>query len=187
MKIKRFNNLWTMGLVLSASILGLVYLLKIFCPEFVIQVAHTESIVTIGRYIDTHKWAWYLVSIILSFAVLYLHCCACCKKKKLSYNELLIIAIALTIMFISKEFLPNQYTIINLSSNIVLPYLMKADFKATTVCFVAINLLQTLTLEIRDLSAMIIDFNFATFLILMIDIYIVQVLLYFLFNYEKEK
>jgi hypothetical protein len=186
MKIKRFKNLWTMGLILSAAILGVVYLMKIFFPEFVIEVAHTDSIVAIGRYIDTHKWAWYLANGIISFAVLYLHCCACCQKRKLNTKETIIIICTIVGMFFVKNILPNQFTVLNLLTNVILPFVMKGNFKATVVCFSAINLLQTLTLEIRGLAALVTDYNFATLIILMIDIYIVQVLLYFLFNYEKE-
>lgn len=49
------------------------------------------------------------------------------------------------------------------------------------------NFLQFLTLEIRGLNLKIADYNFATFLILMIDVYIFEFLLYFLFNFKQEK
>lgn len=186
MKVKRFKNLWTMGLILSAVILGAIYLLKIFVPEFVIEVAHIESIVNIGHYIDTNKWAWYLVSSILSFFTYYLICCGCCEKKFLNNKETLIVVATVIIMYAIKEFLPSQYTACNFISMILLPLLMKGNFKNTVITFSALNLLQTITLEIRGLSLLIIDFNYATLIILMIDYYILQVLLYFTFNFEKE-
>ena len=71
MKIKRFDNLWLMGLILCAVILVAVYVLKIFFPHFVIEVAQIESVTVVGHYIDTHKWAWYLASFVLSFFVYY--------------------------------------------------------------------------------------------------------------------
>ena len=64
---------------------------------------------------------------------------------------------------------------------------MKADFKATTIVFVSTNFLQTITGEIRNIKAMITDFNFATSLILTIDLYILLSLLYCYFNYKKER
>ena len=185
-KVKKFNNLWTMGLILSGGLLLLIYLAKIFFPNFVIEVSHTQSIVEIGHYIDNHKWAWYVATFIVTFVSYYLICCACCKTKILKTKELLMIAITIIVLFLVKEFLPSQYTSTNISSMILLPFLMKGNFKSTTIVFVATNFLQTISLEIRNLSLLIADFNYATFLVLTIDYYIVCLLFYFLFNYEKE-
>lgn len=176
-----------MGLILCAAILVAVYILKIFFPHFVVEVAQVESITTVGHYIDTHKWAWYLASFVLSFFVYYFHCCACCRKKSLSKKELFWVVITILILFVVKEFLPRQYTSLNMSSMVLLPCLLKADFKATAIVFVLMNLLQTLTGEIRNIMSMVIDTNFATLLIVMIDVYIFQVLLYLVFNYKKQE
>lgn len=185
MKIKRFDNLWLMGLILCAVILVAVYVLKIFFPHFVIEVAQVESVTVVGHYIDTHKWAWYLSSFVLSFFVYYLHCGACCGKTKLTLKECLIIVGAILVGYAIKDYLPAQYTAINFITLVLLPFLMNGSFKNTVICFSTVMLLQTITLEIRGLSIMISDYNYATLLILMIDIYIFQVLLYFLFNYKK--
>jgi hypothetical protein len=176
-----------MGLVLSAVILGAIYLLKIFLPQFVIEVAHSESIVNIGRYIDTHKWAWYLASFILSFISYYLMCGACCRKRVLNYKETLLIVFIVLFLYIIKEFLPNQFTALNFSFMLIGPLVMHGDFKITTVHFVLMNLLQTITLEIRGLQFMISDFNYATLIVLMIDVYILEALIYFYYNYKTEK
>ena len=174
-----------MGLILSAVILGAIYLLKIFLPQFVIEVAHIDSIVQIGHYIDTHKWAWYLATSIFSFVNYYLICCACCKKKSLDLKEIIIIIATILMLFVVKEFLPNQYTSLNISSMVLLPMLMNGDFKATTFIFVSTNFLQTITLEIRGLSLMITDYNYGTMMILTIDFYIISVLWYFYYNFKK--
>ena len=176
-----------MGLILSAVILGVIYILKIFSPNFVIEVAEIDSIIRIGHYIDTHKWAWYLASGIVGFANYYFICCASCKKKTLNKNELLTIIITILVLFVIKEFIPMQYMSANISTMILLPYIMKADFKATTIVFVSTNFLQTITGEIRNIMAMVTDFNFATSLILTIDLYFLLTLLYCYFNYKKEK
>lgn len=89
MKIKRFENVWIMGLILSGAILLFLYIIKLIFPSFVIETAQNEQICKIGRYIDTHKWAWYLASSILSFTLYYLSCCACCRKKRLSTRKML--------------------------------------------------------------------------------------------------
>lgn len=185
MKVKRFNNLWLMGLILSAIILGAIYILKIFLPQFVIEVAHIPSITAIGHYIDNNKWAWYLATILLSFVNYYLLCCAACRKKKLNKKECLLILIATLSLLAVKEILPSQYTICNFISLLGLPYLMRAGFGDVLVIFCSTNLLQSLTLEIRNLNLMIADFNYATLMILTIDVYILLILFYFYFNYKK--
>jgi hypothetical protein len=187
MKIKRFDNLWLMGLILCGAILGGVYILKIFFPNFVIEVAHIESITRIGHYIDNHKWAWYLASILLSFVTYYFTACACCKTKSLNtFGVICVIATVLS-MYTIKEFLPALYVGANACSMILLPFILRADFKATTVVFVSTTLLQSITLTVRDIAIMVIDANYATMLILTIDYYILLGLLYFYYNYETEK
>lgn len=185
MKIKRFNNLWFMGLLLSAVILGAIYLLKIFMPQFVIEVAHIESIVRIGHYIDTHKWAWYLATFVFSCFSSYFYCAACCSRKTFKTKELMVIVAIVLCLFAVKEFFPIQYTNANVCSMIILPCILKGNFKNTAITFSVINTLQIMTLEIRNIGLLISDYNFATLMILMIDYYILIVLMYFYFNYKK--
>jgi hypothetical protein len=187
MKIKRFDNLWLMGLILSASILGVVYIIKLFFPNFIVGVAHLESITRIGHYIDCHKWAWYLASSILSFFIYYFYCCACCKRKSLYTKEIIIIIATILALFVVREFIPTQYTSLNISTMVLIPFIMKAEFKSTTICFVFCNFVQTISGEIRGIMAMVSNFNFATLIILMIDYYILIILLYFYFNFKEKE
>ena len=52
MKVKRFNNLWAMGLILCGVLLVAFYLAKIFFPEFIVGVAEIPAIVNFGNLID---------------------------------------------------------------------------------------------------------------------------------------
>jgi hypothetical protein len=185
MKIKRFKNLWLMGLILSASILSVIYILKIFFPQFVIEVAQIDSITRIGHYIDTHKWAWHIFTAILSFANYYLICCASSNRYTLKNKEYLYIIATILSLSLIKEFLPAQYTACNIISLLLLPYLCKGNFKSTLCIFISTNLLQTITLEIRGLISMATNLNYATIIILTIDVYILSALWYFYYNYRK--
>lgn len=51
MKVKRFNNLWAMGLILCGVLLIAFYVAKIFFPEFIIGIAETPRLVEIGTYL----------------------------------------------------------------------------------------------------------------------------------------
>ena len=52
MKIKRFDNIWIMGLILSGTILVMLYVVKLLFPSFIIETAQNEKICLIGNYID---------------------------------------------------------------------------------------------------------------------------------------
>ena len=54
MKVKRFNNLWAMGLILFGVILVAFYVAKIFFPEFIVGVAEIPEIVKFGTLIDSN-------------------------------------------------------------------------------------------------------------------------------------
>lgn len=185
MKVKKFNNLWLMGLIICAGLLVVIYFIKLLFPNFVIEISHIDSIVKFGVFIDSHIWLSYIVNGILSYIICYLICCACCGKKFLSWKEDLIILTTIVVVYLSREFMPKQYTVINLCSTLILPLIFKGKFFNTVIVFTCTNLLQTITLEIRNLSTMVFSFNFATMIILMVDYYVVLALLYLIFNYKK--
>lgn len=185
MKVKKFDNLWLMGIILCFALLITIYVFKIFFPSIVIEIAQIESITKIGHYIDTHKWAWYLVTGLLSYLTYYLMCCACSNRKWLYLKDNIIILITIVVLFLVQKFLPKQYTVLNYLSIITVPYLCMGKFSNTVIYTIGTNLLQTITLEIRGLNTMIANYNFATFTILTIDYYILAVLFYFLYNYKK--
>lgn len=187
MKIKKFDNIWIMGLILCGAILVFLYVLKIFFPSFVVETAQSEKICKIGNYIDTHQWAWYLASFVLYFIVMSLLCCSACRKKSLNWKELLIICADIVIMYLIKAFAAKYYTALNYVSMILLPCIMGATLMPTTITFVSLILVQTFTLEIRNIGVMITDYNFATLLILVIDVYMFQILLYLAMNYKWEE
>lgn len=187
LKIKKFDNIWVMGLILCGVILISLYVLKIFFPSFVVETAQNDKICKIGKYIDTHKWAWYIASSILSFIVMSLLCCCACRKKTLNWKELVIIAADIAFMYIVKAFLPKYYTAFNYISMILLPCIMRAKLLPTTITFVSLILVQTFTLEVRNIGLMITDCNFATLLILVIDVYMFQILLYLAMNCKREE
>ena len=185
MKIKRFQNPFIMGIILCGAMLLTIYVGKLFFPDFVIKVAEIESICKIGNYIDTHKWAWYVASSILSLLSYYLICGASCGRKRFNLKEWGIIVLTIAILFLIKEFLPILYTPLNIVSIVLLPTIFKGKLIPAMTTFSAITVLQAITLEIRGLKYNIVDFNFATLLILMIDVYILEFLLFFTFNFKK--
>lgn len=194
MKIKRFNNIWTMGLIIFVAILIGVYAIKIINPEFIVGVAETESIVKIGTYIDTHKWAYYLATILLSFMVEYLYCCACCRKRKLNWKDLIVVFCSIGISLVVQKYIPQMFSVIDVCLLIAMPLVINLINKNTNykmiyslgITFLINNLSQLISLQIRDIGLMIAQYNFASLIILVIDAYIWLFILYFYFNFNKE-
>lgn len=193
-KVKKFDNIWTMGLILFGAILVFFYIAKLFFPEWIIGVAETPRIVEIGEYIDTHRWAYYLFYFVLTTIPMYFYCCACCRKGKLSKYEGICLASFCLISFLIEAFLPDMIFVYNNVAYIALPLIFKVMsndkkdiFYSTSLCFIVTSFAQALSLSIRDISTLISFPNTATFCILMIDGYIWNILLYLYFNFKGGK
>jgi hypothetical protein len=184
-----------MGLILCGVLLVGFYLIKLIYPEFIIGVAQSKSIVAFGTYIDNHKWAYYIFDSSVAFLSACVYCGACCRKYKLSWKDLLIIAVWITILNIVFAIIPQHYTHINYILLISAPFVCcvlnntvnKECFISTCICFCCDILLQLISMSIRDLTSLAVQFNSATFCILLIDGYIWRFLLYFYFNYKGDK
>jgi hypothetical protein len=194
MRIKKFKNLWTMGLLLTGGILILLYLIKLIFPTFVVGVAELPSIVKIGVFVDTHLWANILFTIVTSFVTSYFFLCACISEKKLNYKEIIITICAIIFLTVTSGFIMEQYQMISDIVMVGLPCLFCFMRKSqgirymymTGLCFAIHSISQILSLRIRDISTRIQYPNSATFTILLIDAYIWAFLLYCFSNYKKE-
>ena len=195
MKVKRFNNLWAMGLILFGAILVAFYLTKLLFPKFIVGVAEIPRIVEIGNFIDSHKWLYCIVNGFISFFTMYLFSCACCKIKLLSLLECLILAFIIAISFPIGDYLPSVSFAYNNIVYLLMPLIIillrkekhKNIFIPSAVCYIITSIAQSMSLVIRDISTLISYPNTATFFILIIDGTIWNVLLYLYFNYKGEK
>lgn len=195
MKIKKFNNLWTMGLIICGVILVALYVIKIAFPDFIVGVAEVDGVVKFGNYVDSHLWAYYIFTFIASFFIYYFYTCACCRKKFLNWKDLIVVFVTIVILFLVQKFLPDFYLVLNVASLIVVPACVCALDKrteakylySTAVCFVIHNVAEVMSLFIRDISTKISYPNIATLTILLIDLYIWQVLLYNYYNFKEAK
>ena len=191
-KIKRFKNLWTMGLILCGVLLTAFYIAKIFFPKFIIGIAETPMIVKVGTAIQSNKWYLHL----FNFAVGYLHgfiyCCACCKSYRLGWKGNLIFVSVLLVLRLISEFYPEHYNTMNYVSFILTPFLVclvnkklsKETFISTVVCFCVDLTFQVLSMLVRNLPALSTNLNIVSILVLLIDGFIWRIVLYLFFNYK---
>ena len=195
MRIKKFYNLWTMGLIASGAILVFLYFLKLVFPEYYIGVAQNPNIVKFGELVDGNIWTIYLFNFVTSFVALYFYTCACCRIKKLKATEMAVEAGIIIGSYLVEMFLPEQSLAYNFIGYLIIPLLVACMrklqdpkiFYSTCICFIATTFAQSLSLSIRDISTAISYPNTATYFVLLIDGYIWNILLYNYFNFRREQ
>lgn len=194
MKIKRFDNLWSMGLILCGIFLVLFYVAKIFFPEFIIGIAETPRIVELGVAIQSNKWYLHIFNFIIGFFYGYVFCCACCRTNKLNWKGNLILVGELLLLRLINEFYPLQYSTLNLVGMVIVPFLVglvnntlsKETFISTMACFGIEFAFEFLSLVVRDLTTITTQLNIVSVLVLLIDGLIWRILLYLFFNYKNK-
>ena len=163
------------------------YVLKVFFPEQFVLAIENDAFVKAGNYIDTHAWAEYTFGIFTSFATYWFYLCACCHRWYLKWWECLIVlgvigaSIGLTFVDI------NLYTALSYSSFVVLPLIFKSDLKTVGVCFSIHLFSQMLTLSIINIPMYMQHINTLTITAVGFESYLWLLLLYFAFNYKKNK
>lgn len=194
MKIKKFGNIWTMGLIIFGSLLAILYLAKLLFPSFVVEVAELPRIVQFGEWVDSHWWSYDIFNGLTSFFILYLYCCACCRVRKLDYCECCAIVASIIMSVLVQDFWQNFFVYYNFMVYVFLPMLIVfkrkikdvSVFYSTCACFLITTLAQCVSLEIRGIYSVVSYPNTATYIVLLIDLYIWSVLLYLFFNNKKE-
>lgn len=195
MKVKKFDNMWTMGLILCGAILVILYLAKLIFPEWVIGVAQYEPIVEFGNYVDSHWWSYYLFYTATSYLIGYFYLCACCRTKYLSKIDNIVLIAEIVLYYIIEKFLPNFAFSANILLMLIMPcvciFIKKYDnikyLYSTIIVFVVHSIAQILSLSIRDIQSMINTSNGATFTVLLIDVNIWLILLYNYYNYNENE
>lgn len=195
MRIKKFSNLWAMGLILCVAILITLYAAKMIFPQFVVGVAQYEPIVKFGNFVDSHLIMYYIYNGITSYILGFFYLCACCRIPKLDLKGNILVIAYVIVSFIVQGFLAQYSVHINLLLMLALPCVYLFWIKAETtnkiysICTTLIvhSFAQILSLEIRSLNTMIAYPNSATYSILLIDMYIWLFLLYSYYNYKEVK
>jgi hypothetical protein len=193
MKVKKFDNIWTMGLILFGAIMLFFFIAKLFFPKWVVCVAETPQIVEFGTFIDSNIWAYHLFNGATSFLLMYFYTCACCRIEKFDILECGILIINIVISIPISIFIPNFAFAYNIMGYIIMPLILTIkrkldDFKifySLCISFLSTTICQTFSLEIRGINTIISYPNTATYFILLIDLYICNILLYLYFNFKK--
>lgn len=193
MKIKKFKNIWTMGLIIFGVILIAFYILKLVNPSFIVGIAEIPAVVKFGTYVDTHKWANYLFSFCVSYVGWFFYCCACCRQKKLTVIQNITIISTILLSLLIQRFIPQIYAPFNYVMFVLIPFIniklnnrISNETFTSLICVYSIDILaQALSMEIRNIVLLTTCINSATMTILLIDGLIWRILLYLFYNFKK--
>lgn len=193
MKVKKFNNLWAMGLILCGVLLVAFYVAKIFFPQFIVGVAEIPQIVKFGNLIDENIIYRNIFDFVTNLIIAGIYFCACCRQSKLNLKAFSILILYSLSLRIVSNFASQFYTHVNYLGLILCPLLIcfinkninKQTFISTVVCFCVDIISQIMSLLIRDITIIANNLNTATFFILLVDVVIWRILLYCYFNYKK--
>lgn len=177
-------------IILCWVFLALYTVLKLvpqLASKFVI-VVNNEKIVKAGQFIDERKWLGDIIYFLTTLLTYQFYLCACCHKWFLSIKQYLVSLAIIVPTFIVNVFIPQVALTLNFVAMIVLPYLLKADFRTFVIIFTTHTMGQLALGYIRSENLMCVDVNFLSQAIMLMDMY-VWLLLYYLYAnlYKGEK
>lgn len=161
------------------------YVLKFFFPEQFVMSIENPALISIGQYIDSHQWLFYLFGIFTSFITYWFYLCAVCHRWYLKWYECLmvlgIIGATIGLSFVDA----NLSTALSYASFAFLPAIFGSDLKSVAICYSIHIPNQFITLSIRNLMAYVATRTTLNIMLLSIDMYLWLMLLYFCGNYKK--
>ena len=175
--------------MLSLSVCFLIgmYVLKFFFPEEFMMCIQNEKLITIGTFIDSHEWLYYICCGATAFITYWLYCCACKGSLRLKWYEILEILLVIVICRVVNFYDVTMATAISMSSFFFLPAIMKGDLRRSALTYTTHTMCQALSLGIRNLPIYLTSTNFITMLILGLESYLWLILFYIIFNYKKRE
>lgn len=193
MKVKKFNNLWAMGLILCGVLLVAFYVAKIFFAEFIVGVAEIPAIVNFGNFIDGNIVFRNIFDFLSNILITGIYFCACCRVSKLNLKAFLVLVCYALVLRLCSNFFTGLYSVFNLGGLVFCPLIIcllnnnanKDTFISTVICFSVDSITQVLSMIIRDITLIANTLNTATYTVLLIDMIIWRVLLYCYYNYKK--
>lgn len=179
--------LYVSMLVLVGVFLAAMYILKGFYPQEFVLAVENQTIINIGKYIDSHGWLYTVCCMFTSFITYWLYICASSHRLFLKWYECVILLIAsLGIRLIGLYVDTDLRTVISMCSFFVLPAVMGCDLKTLSVVYTVHSISQFLTLKIRNLPLFFTNIpNFVNMILLTLECYMWLVLMYIIFNYKK--
>lgn len=176
------------AIVIIVCMLLAEYILKFFVPEEFVLVVSSPNLIKAGTFINNTPILYYIFATLFSYVSYYLFTCACGHTKYLDWKlSVLLLPIIIIAHIISKYFysFSTPYLICTM---ILCAYLNKSDLKTFMIVFVTHTIAQNLSLEIRNISAYMVNYDIITCTMMTSECYLWLLLFYVLYGYNiKEK
>lgn len=172
-----------------------LYVLKIFFPEQFVLSVENETIILIGNYIDTNKWASIIYGIVVGCIFDYFYFGAVCRQKLLNWKLIVTILVynigfALYYNLAGIEIITKYSNIIVAISScymILLPMFFTKTIKELSITYSINSIAQLLSLSIRDISILMTNANSIINTLISIECYFWIILLFLYFNFKGGK
>ena len=125
------------------------YVLKIFFPEQFVMTVNNQVIISVGEYLNTHAWAFYIFGIANSFLSYWLYLCAVCKRLYLNWWQCLVVLGTIGVNIGLTHLDTNLYSAFSIISFVVLPLIFKSDLKTVAIGYSIHLLAKQLLLELE--------------------------------------
>lgn len=181
------KNILRVMLILTVVFLTAMYVAKFFFPDWLVLTVCSPNVIKFGNYVDTHLWADIIATFICGFATYWLYCCACCGRWALKWWECLVILLVIGVSYTLWKFVPDISMHFDIVAMLMLPLIFKGSFTKTVITYTIHGFAQILSLGIRHIALRMPSADFASFLILGIDMYVWLVILYLFMNYNKKE
>ena len=174
-------------LILTISFLVSFYVLKIFFPQEFAMSIQNEQLIKIGTFIDTHKWAYYIMAFITAFITYWLYCGAICGKLYFNIKEIIIIVIVIGLSFLVNEYSPTLAMHYSICAMLVLPALFKGNIRRLALVYSIHGLSQVLSMSIRNLPILFSTYNSLIGILMTLECYFWLLLFYIICNYREKE
>lgn len=176
-------------IILCWVFLALYAILKLvpqLASKFVI-VVNNEKIVKAGQFIDSRMWLQQIVYGLTTLLTYHFYLCACVKKWHLSWKQYLALIAIIAVTNTIKYYVSSLCLIINVLIMVVLPFMLKGDYRTFIIIFVTHYLGQLAISFIRGAEISLVDLNTVSTFICCLDAYVWLLLYYLYANLYKEK
>lgn len=154
--------------------------------KFVI-VVNNEKLVAVGKFIDSRVWLQQIVYGLTTLLTYHFYLCACIKKWHLTIKQYIVLVAIIIVTNTIKYYLQDLSFIINVLIMVILPFVLKGDYRTFVIIFTTHTLGQLAISFIRSQELYLVDTNIVAQSIMMLDAYVWLLLYYLYANLYKEK
>lgn len=173
-------------IILTWIILFSFLIAKLFFGYWFVATINNDIIISIGNFVDNNYWLKMFCYLCTTLLTYWLYLCAVCQQWFLKWKQVLICFPIIVIFFIIKIFNFQIGNSLDYVCMFGLPFLLNAKYKNVVLIFTAHILSLLLVVYCRNFDVGLLNLNFITTIITIIDGYLWLLLYYFYMNKYKK-